>query len=140
MEDVLRRIPTRDAILSSCLLVFSLVGCEQHHGSHISDEQRAEFAKMAAENEAIEKEAHSKPRDWIQVEISKYDGQCLPISRSARGQIDYISSDGRLVDAQKDNDEDYALKYRIGRVTTKDYVFVTTLRLCKEIIQANITK
>jgi hypothetical protein len=94
-------------------------------------------------NEAIEKEAHSRPHHWIQVMLSKYDGHCRDMGRyTARGFIDAVApsqDEVHLISAQKINVNDYVLAYQYGLALT-DATFVTSERLCEKVIKEHVSR
>jgi hypothetical protein len=129
---------------SSILFLIALTGCGDPY--HLTDKDRAEakdraeIAQHLSAYEAIEKEAHSQSRNWMHVIFGKYDGRCEAVTTSARAQMEAMHPSGfALVGADKYNDAEYAVEYR-ARMEDKDYIYVTSLRLCNEIIQHNISK
>jgi hypothetical protein len=136
-----------DGILRYLLVLafLQLAGCSQHDASQVT----VKYFDAAAVD-AIEAEAHSKPRNWLHVIFGKYDGRCTPVlTTSARADMETYngremrSGEMRLMDAHKYNDDEYTVEYGLMRrmgVDPRAYIYVTSLRLCNEIIQQNISK
>jgi hypothetical protein len=101
------------------------------------------LANATDANEAIEKEAHSRPHQWIQVMLSKYDGHCRDMGNyTARRFIDTVSpsqDEIYLVSAQKVGNNDYVLAYKYGLAMTAA-TFVTSERLCEKVIKEHISQ
>ena len=132
MERILRYF-----LLISALLV--LAACGQHDEYF---KQMVQLKEKEMALEPIERETHSKQRNWIEIEISKYDGRCISINDSARSHMErvYGKDDVILIEAIKYTDDEYLVGYKTGPYAPESHVFATSLQLCNDVIQANISK
>lgn len=121
------------------LVVFAacaLVGCSDYAAQQKAEK---EYKAKHAALEATEREAHSVQRQWYEVKIGKFDGECADLSRSARTEADsYHSYRTWLANAEK-IDDDYLLDYDLGS-PHHHKIYVTSISLCERVIELNKTK
>ena len=109
----------------------SVAGCEDK-------ELKERVAKKIAQEEAIEKEAHRTGRQWYEVRIGKFDGQCVPAGSSARAAADSYHAYA-VVGSAEQRGEHFWIRYSMAG-PFYNRIYTTSEDWCRSTIQANINQ